>query len=278
MPGSRVSHCSTHKSGEGKKGGRVVGALTLELALSGGLDGLLDLLVAGALLDAAGQVDDGDVGGGHAHRHAGELAVEVGDDLADGLGSSGAAGDDVLGRGAAAAPVLGRGAVDRLLGGGVRVDGGHETLDNGELVVDDLGEGRKAVGGARGVGDDGRLAVVRLLVDAHDVHGGVGRRGRDDDLLGATLKVGAGLLGSGEDAGGLDDVLGARLLPGDGGGVALRVELDLLAVDDQAVVGDLDGALEEAVGGVILEHVLLRGALANVVNMAKVSIEYGNDA
>ncbi len=232
--------------------------LTIEGALGGGLEGGLDLLVGSRLREAAGKVDNGDVGGGDAEGHAGELAVELGNDLADSLGGASAGGDDVLGRSAAAAPVLAGGAVDGLLGGGVGVDGGHETLNDAEVVVDDLGEGSQAVGGARGVGDDGGLAVVGLIVDTHHVHGGIGRGGRDDDALGAALEMGAGLLGSGEDTGRLDDVLGAGRAPGDGSGVALSVELDVLAVDNQAVGGDLDGALELAVGRVVAEHVLLQ--------------------
>ena len=62
-----------------------VGENTLEGSLSGVLDGLLDGLVRGGLLEADGKVDDGDVLGGHTHGHSGELAVELGDDLSDGL-------------------------------------------------------------------------------------------------------------------------------------------------------------------------------------------------
>lgn len=147
------------------------------------------------------------------------------------------------------------------------MDGGHETLNDGVLVVDDLGERGQAVGGARSVGDDIDLAVVGLLVDTHHVHGGVSRRSRDDDLLGTTLDVGLGLFGGGENTGGLDNVLGASLLPGNGSRVALSVEADLLAIDDEVLVIDLDVALEETVGRVILEHVrlwlwLISGVLA----------------
>ena len=253
MSTSRIEKEKIPKEKKKKKDG----TLTLELALGGVLDNLLDLLVASALLKTTGEVNDGDVGSGHAQRHARQLAVEVRDNLANGLSSASAAGDDVLRRSAAPAPVLGRGAVNGLLGSGVRVHSGHEALDNGELVVEHLGEGRKAVGGARGVGDDGGLAIVRLLVDAHHVHGGIGGGRRDDDPLGAALQMGASLLRGGEDTSRLNDVLGASLLPGDGSGVALLVELDLLTVDNKAVVGDLDGALEDAVGRIILEHVLL---------------------
>ncbi|KAK8923190.1 hypothetical protein VCV18_007252 [Metarhizium anisopliae] len=172
-----------------------VGENALEGAVGSLLDGLLDLVVGSTLLNAGSQVDDGDVGGGNTHGHASELAVEVGDDLADSLGGTGAAGNDVLGSTTATTPVLARGAVDGLLGS------------------------------------------------------------RDDDLLGASGQMGLGLVGGGEDTGGLDDILGASGLPGDGRGIALSEELDLLAVDDEAVGLLLDVALEDAVGRVILEHV-----------------------
>jgi len=233
--------------------------LTLELAIGSLLDGSLDLVVGGTLLEADSQVHNRDVGGGHTHGHAGELAVKVGDDLADSLGGTSAAGNDVLSSTTTTAPVLGGGAIDGLLGGSVRVHSGHQTLNDGEVVVDNLGEGGQAVGCARSVGDDVGGAIVGLLVNAHHVHGGIGRGGGDDDTLGTTLQVSTGLLLGGEDTGRLDDVLGASVLPGDGSGVTLGVELDGLAVDLQVAALDRDGAVEDAVGRIILEHVLLYG-------------------
>lgn len=121
-----------------------------------------------------------------------ELAVERGDDLADGLGGTGGRGDDVVADGTATTPVLLRGTVNGLLGSGGGVDGGHETLDDTEVVVDDLGEGRKAVGGARRVGDDLVARVVLVEVHADDEHGGISRGGGDDDLLRAASQVSGG--------------------------------------------------------------------------------------
>lgn len=235
--------------------------LTLELALLGSsLDGLLDVLVGDGLLGTAGEVDNRDVGGGHTHGHTSELAVKRRNDLADSLGSTSGAGDDVLSGGTSTTPVLGGGSIDSLLGSSVGVDSGHETLNETEVVVDNLSKGGKAVGGARSVREDVDVGLVFLVVDTHNEHGGISRRSRDDDLLGTTLQVSGGLLGGGEDTSGLDDVGSASGAPGDGSGVTLGEEANLLAVDDEALVVGLDGTLEATVGAVILEHVGLQRA------------------
>ena len=72
--------------------------------------------------------------------------------LADSLCCAGGGWDDVLVCAAAKTPVLAAGGIDCLLGGGDGVDGGHEALDNAKVVLQDLGDGGQAVGGARGVG------------------------------------------------------------------------------------------------------------------------------
>ena len=135
------------------------------------------------------------------------------------------------------------------------VDGGHETLLDAEVFMDDLGERGEAVGGARGVGNNISRAIVGRMVDAHHEHGGVGRGGGDDDLLGAASEVGRGLLDGGEDAGGLAHDLGAGRAPANVGGVALGVELDALVADDEAVAVDNDLSGVGAVDGIVLELV-----------------------
>lgn len=90
---------------------------------------------------------------------------------------------------AAVAPGLGTGAVHRLLGGGVGVDRGlrvkrwlscvpvriclttrtlhyHESLLNAEVVVDDLGQGGQAVGGAGGVAAGRKKLVKQETLEA----------------------------------------------------------------------------------------------------------------
>ena len=48
-----------------------------------------DLIITGLLAKPDSQVDDGDVGGRHAEGHAGQLAVQGRDDLADSFGGTG---------------------------------------------------------------------------------------------------------------------------------------------------------------------------------------------
>jgi hypothetical protein len=81
-----------------------------------------------------------------------------------------------------------------------------------------------------------------------------GRRG-DDDLLGAAVDVGLGLGRVGEEAGGLDDDVGADLAPVELGRVALGEDrIDLPSDGDRVVVvGDV--AVEAAEDRVVLEQV-----------------------
>jgi hypothetical protein len=156
---------------------------------------------------------------------------------------------------AAAAPVLVRRAVHGLLGGGGGVHGGHQAALDAPLVVQHLGQRGQAVGGARGVGDDG-LAGVGLVVHAVDEHRGVVLAGgRQDDLLRAGGEVLLGSFLGQEQARGLDHHVGADLAPLQLGGVLHRGQADLLAVDDQRVAVDRDLAVEAAVHRVVLEHV-----------------------
>eukprot|EP00967_Tisochrysis_lutea_P062613 scaffold80440_cov33-Tisochrysis_lutea.AAC.1 len=229
------------------------------------LDLSLDLVVGGRGLKLAGEINDGDVDGGHAEGHASELALHNRVALGDGLGGASGGGDDV-GRGSAArTPVstLHRRVNDDLRRGG-GVDGGHETLLDAKLLVDDLDERGEAVRGARGARDDSHgLGVVVVRVDTNNNGRGVGilGRGRDDDLLGATLDVLHAALGGGERTRRLADVLDTNLAPGDLGRVTGGREGDRETVDEEAIALDLAGAREAAVHGVVLKEVLhvLRG-------------------
>ncbi|SCJ36920.1 Uncharacterised protein [uncultured Clostridium sp.] len=134
--------------------------------------------------------------------------------------------------------------------------GGHQAVLDAEGVVEDLGDGGQAVGGAGGVGHKGHAGIIGCIVDAHDEHGGVvlGRSGHND-LLGTGVDVSLGLLLGEEETGGLHHVLRADLAPGDLGGAHLGVDHHLVAIDGNAVLIILDGAVELAVDGVVPEHV-----------------------
>jgi len=76
--------------------------------------------------------------------------------------------------------------VERRLVAGIGVNGRHHALFEADGIIQSLGDRRKAIGGARGVGDDqvilGQLLVVHAIDDCQVC--AVGRRG-DENALGA---------------------------------------------------------------------------------------------
>merc|ERR1711931_498057 len=118
------------------------------------------------------------------------------------------------------------------------MDGGHETLNDSEVVVDDLGQRSQAVGGAGSVADNGHGWVVLVVVDSHDEHGGIGAGGGDQHPLGTTLEV------------------EPCFLPWDVSGVPLVEHLNLHVANAQvAILIPHFTVLPLSVGGIILEHV-----------------------
>ena len=202
-----------------------------------------------------GEVHHGDIVGGNPEAHAGHAALELRNHLAHGLGRAGGRGNDVAQHAAAGPPVPARPGIHRLLLGGGSVDGGHQGLTDSEGVVDDFGHGSQAVGGAGGIGNHIHVRRVGLVVDAHDECGGafVFGRGGEHHLLGAVEQVDGGLLRGIVGTGGLYDVLGFAVVPGDQGRVALTVYPDLLAVDDQVPVIMFHHAPEGPEHGVVLD-------------------------
>ena len=83
-----------------------------------------------------------------------------------------------------------RRTVDGFLGRGSGVNGGHQTLNDNKVVVDNLGKRGQTVGRAGSVGDDGVFWIVFVQVDTADEHWGIGRRSGDDDLFGPTFQMG----------------------------------------------------------------------------------------
>src|ERR1700682_2178978 len=74
---------------------------------------------------------------------------------------------------------------------GIRVYGRHQAVDDANLVMQRLYQGRETISGARSVGDDGMRGLERLMVDAEDdrrVDILSARRG-DNHFLGAALEM-----------------------------------------------------------------------------------------
>ena len=131
----------------------------LQLLFRGVLHRLVDLLGRRLAARYELQIDDGDVRRRHADRRAVELALELGQDEADGSRRS-RRGRDHRQRGGARAPHVLVRLVEDALVVGVGVDRRHEARLDADEVVQDLGDGREAVGRARGVRDDLVVAVI----------------------------------------------------------------------------------------------------------------------
>ena len=125
-----------------------------------------------------------------------------------------------------------------------------------ELVVDDLATGaRQFVVQLALLMIVVASRVVAVLVDAEDDRDVLALRGgADDHLLRAGVEVGPGLVGVGEDAGRLEDDVDAEVAPRQRRRVLLLEHLDLAPVNDERVVGVLDGARIGAVRRVVLEQ------------------------
>ena len=218
------------------------------------------MVIGDSLLKTASKINYRDIGCRYTHRHAGKLAIQGWNDLSDGLGSTSAARNDVLSSGASSSPIFGGWTIDGFLSSSVGMNGGHETLNDGEVVVDDLGKRGEAVGRARSVRDDLNIRLVGFLIHAHDEHGGIGGRCGYNDFLRSSFQVGLGFLGCGENAGRLDDIVCSSLGPGDVGRVFLSVEFDFLAIDNEVAALDFNRALKATMLRVVFEHVCLEVA------------------
>ena len=180
------------------------------------LEGRVDLFDGDLASQDAREVGDRAVLDRYTQRRAVEAALHVGQHQARRLGGAGARRHDVDGGGPRSAHVL-VDQVEEVLVVGVGVHSRHEALFDPEGVVEDLDHGYEAVRRAACVGDDPvNGGVEGVVVDTH--HEGavdIGRRGGDDDPLGAGVDVGDCLFAVGEDAGRLDHDVDAQLTPGE---------------------------------------------------------------
>ena len=123
---------------------------SLEFTFRSLLECGLDFSTCAGLFCSNGQVDQRHIGCGDSDGHTSKLAIELRNDLANGLGGSCAGRNQVVQGTASSTPVLSTlgGTIDNQLVGGSGVDGRHETFYDAKLVVQDLGKWGQAVGGA----------------------------------------------------------------------------------------------------------------------------------
>ena len=150
------------------------------------------------------------------------------------------------------------------------MDGGHEALDDAEVIVDDLGQRRQAVRGAGSVGHDLDVRGICVEVDTADKHRRIvlGRAGEHNDLRAGIQMILRLFLGQ-ERTGALKHILDTQLAPGQELRVTVVEQRNTLAVDDQGRVLAalvIDGAVKAAVHGVILHGIrqLLRRFIRRV--------------
>src|SRR5690606_20524309 len=142
---------------------------------------------------------------------------------------------------------------------GVSVDGGHQTADHTQFLVQRSNQGSQTVGGARCVGDNGIGALQNVVVHAvHDrgVHI-LATGGRDDDFLGTGLNVLTSLFLGGESAGTFQHYVHTQLSPRQGQRIALAQQADTVAVDHQMIAIQRHISVETAMHGVIASQVFV---------------------
>ena len=226
----------------------------LQRADGGALDGVVDFLNRGGALGDELQVHQRHVGGGHAHRHAVQLAFQLRQHQAHGLGGAGGGGDHAQRRGAGAVEILVHG-VQRRLVAGIGMDGGHHALFDAHRIVQHLGHRHQAVGGAGGVGDDGVFPGQLVVIDAID-HGQVGilAGGADQHALGAGVQVQSRLFAGGEQAGAFQRDIHTQFLVRQFGGVLDGGDLDPVAGGDDVIAIHAHLRRETAMHAVIAQQ------------------------
>ncbi|MPM92558.1 hypothetical protein SDC9_139693 [bioreactor metagenome] len=142
------------------------------------------------------------------------------------------------------------------------MDGGHQAFLDAEVLMQNLGDGGQAVGGAGGVGHKLHVGGVLLVVDAHDEHRGVVLGGSaHDHVLRARIDVALALFLCQVLPGTLADILRPRVAPGNAAHFLLRVHGNAPPIDNQrpVLMGHL--ALKPAVNRVIAQHIghIVRG-------------------
>ena len=212
-------------------GGGGVAENAFETTICGGFDGGVDLFLGGGALGDEFQIDDGDVWCRDADGGAVELAIEFGQDETYGLRGTGRGRDHGECCGATAIEILVHGIEGRLITR-VGVDRCHHAAFNADEFVENLRNGRKAIGGARRIRDDEMVFGEFLMVDAeNDREIGVISRSGHKNALGAGSEMGGCLVARREDACAFERDINAEFLVRKLGGIAHGGDLDRAATN-----------------------------------------------
>jgi len=163
-----------------------------------------DFGIGGIFLESGSKINNGNVGGWDSESHTSEFAVKLWDNLSDGFGGSSGGWDNVGTSGSTGSPVFSSlgWSINGELVHGDGMDGGHESLFDSPLVVENFGDWGKAVGCARSVGNDLHVRGVAIVVDTNNEDWGIILWwGREDDFLGSSLDVKISLLLGKENTG-----------------------------------------------------------------------------
>ncbi len=241
--------------------------------LGGFFQGGVDLFFSGLFFYPDDEVDDRDVGRGHAHGEAIEFAGQIGDDELNGLGGA-RRGRNHVERGGAGAPQIFVREVEDHLIVRIRVDGGHGAADDLEVVVDDLGDRGQTIRGAGRVRDDVVLGGI-VLFFVHAENDGeilVLAGGGDDDFFHGAAQMLLRFVGVGELSGGFDDHLRSDGVPGQGSGIFFFEDFDGLAVDRNTVGAGGDFVRQVAKNRIVFEQVGQSFGIGEIVHGYEVEV------
>src|SRR5215208_4198054 len=221
-----------------------------QLLMSGPFNGAVDLLGRGGALDDDLEIDNRNIGRRHADGDAVEPALELRQNEANGLGGTGRGRDHRQRGGPGPVQILVQ-RIQRRLVAGIRMHGGHESLVDADRVIDDLGDGGEAIGGAGGVRHHLVLGGELVVIDAED-DGQVGTlgRGRDQDTFGAGGQMSGSLILGGENSGAFKRYVDTQFLPWKGCRILYGGNLDAGVLDDDAVAFDLYLIWKAAMDGI----------------------------
>src|SRR5690606_16807759 len=245
---------------------------TLQAAVCGLPDGVVDLVNRGCARGNEGKINHRNVRRRHTDRGAVELAGKFRKHEANGLRRTGRGRDDRHCGGARPAQVAVQGVENRLVAC-IGMHRRHEAMHETDAFVQDLGYRRKAVGGAGGVGDNGVLLLQLVVVDA--VNNGevnVGARGGDENLLRAGFQMLCRRIALGEDTGAFERDIDAELAPRQFGRVANGGHLDRAAAKIDAVTLYRHGAGVAAMHAVIFQEMGVRLDRPEVVDADNLDI------